>query len=123
MKHSPAFLKLVNGRRSKVKETNPKSVKRRMDKGEPIVLIDVREKSEWNAGHIPGAIHLSKGIIERDIEEKFPDKSSELILYCGGGFRSVLAAHNLKLMGYKNVISMDGGWREWKKKGYPVTKK
>jgi rhodanese-related sulfurtransferase len=123
MKHSPAFLKLVDGRRAKVKETNPKSVKNRLDKGESFVLIDVREESEWNAGHIPGAIHLSKGIIERDIEEKFPDKSSELILYCGGGFRSVLAAHNLKLMGYKNVISMDGGWREWNKKGYPVTKK
>ena len=123
MKHSPAFLKLVDGRRAKVRETNPKSVKNRLDKGESLLLIDVREESEWNAGHIPGAIHLSKGIIERDIEEKFPDKSSELILYCGGGFRSVLAAHNLKLMGYKNVISMDGGWREWNKKGYPVTKK
>jgi rhodanese-related sulfurtransferase len=123
MKHSPAFLKLVDGRRAKVRETNPKSVKNRLDKGESLLLIDVREESEWNAGHIPGAIHLSKGIIERDIEEKFPDRSSELILYCGGGFRSVLAAHNLKLMGYKNVISMDGGWREWNKKGYPVTKK
>jgi rhodanese-related sulfurtransferase len=123
MKHSPAFLKLVNRRRARIGETNPKSVKRRMDEGELLVLIDVREESEWKAGHIRGAIHLSKGIIERDIEEKFPDKSSELILYCGGGFRSVLAAHNLKLMGYKNVISMDGGWREWKKKGYPVTKK
>jgi rhodanese-related sulfurtransferase len=122
MKHSPAFLKLVNGRRAKVRETNPRTVKRRMDKGEEIVLIDVREESEWNAGHIAGAVHLSKGIIERDIEGKYPDKSSEIILYCGGGFRSVLAAHNLKLMGYKNVISMDGGWREWKEKGYPVTK-
>jgi len=120
MSHSPAFLKLVNGLRAKVRETNPKTVKLKMDKGTPFVLVDVREESEWNAGHIPGAIHLSKGIIERDVEAKIPDKSTEVILYCGGGFRSVLSAHNLKLMGYKNVISMDGGWREWKEKEYPI---
>ena len=94
-----------------------------MDRGDKgFLLVDVREESEWNAGHIPGATHLGKGVIERDIEQKVPDPGKELILYCGGGFRSALAAENLGRMGYTNVISMDGGWRGWKEAGYPVEK-
>ncbi|MFI5251659.1 MAG: rhodanese-like domain-containing protein [Bacteroidota bacterium] len=120
MKHSPAFLKLVDRRRKKVRETNPKTVKRRMDNGDDFILVDIREESEWAAGRLPNSIYLGKGIIERDIENSVPDKESEIILYCGGGFRSVLAADNLRLMGYKNVLSMDGGWREWIKLGYPI---
>jgi rhodanese-related sulfurtransferase len=96
-------------------------VKERMDRGEPLLLIDVREESEWAKDHIPGAVHLSKGIIERDIEQRFPDTSAELILYCGGGFRSALAAEALQKMGYTQVVSMDGGIRVWRERGYPLT--
>ena len=119
-KHSPAFLKLAQDAKNHVKETNVDEVKKRMDRGEKLTLIDVREESEFAKGHLPGAIHLSKGIIERDIEQKFPDTGKELILYCGGGFRSALAAENLQKMGYKNVLSMDGGWRGWNEKGLPT---
>lgn len=121
-KHSPQFLKLVNDAKSRVKETNVTEVKKRLDRGEKLNLIDVREESEFAKGHLPGATHLGKGIIERDIETKFPDPSAELILYCGGGFRSALSADNLQKMGYTNVISMDGGWRGWTEAGNPVEK-
>ena len=119
-KHSPAFLKLAEEAKEHVKETNVDEVKKRLDRGEKLTLIDVREQSEFAQGHLPGAIHLSKGVIERDIEKTFPDTNKELILYCGGGFRSALAAENLQRMGYKNVASMDGGWRGWTEKKFPV---
>jgi rhodanese-related sulfurtransferase len=122
MKHSPGFLNIVNEAKSRVRETNVAEVKRRLDAGEKLKLVDVREDSEWAKGHLPGAQHLSKGVIERDIETAVPDKNAEIILYCGGGFRSALAADNLQKMGYKNVISMDGGWRGWTKAGHPTDK-
>ena len=118
--HSPEFLNIVNDARTRVPETTVPEVKARLDSGESLTLIDVREESEFARGHLPKAVHISKGVIERDIERKMPDKDRELILYCGGGFRSVLAADNLKKMGYTNVISMDGGWREWNEAGYPT---
>ena len=120
-KHPPRFLKICEDARSRVKETNVAEVKRRMDAGDKeFLLVDVREESEWAAGHIPGAIHLGKGVIERDVEQKVPDTSQEIVLYCGGGFRSALAADNLQKMGYTNVLSMDGGIRGWRDKGYPL---
>ena len=119
-KHSPKFLQLVNDVKSRIKETNVQEVKQRLDRGERFQLIDVREESEWARGHLPGAVHLGKGIIERDVEQKFPDASAELVLYCGGGFRSALAADNLLKMGYTNLKSMDGGWRGWMEAGLPV---
>ena len=122
MKHSPAFLKLVEDAKMRVRETNTHKVKERLDAGDRFILVDVREESEWARGHLPGAIHLGKGIIERDIEQRVPDKSEPLVLYCGGGFRSALAADNLQKMGYTNVISMDGGIRGWREKGYPLEK-
>ncbi len=122
MKHSPGFLQLVDDAKKRVKELDFREVKKRLDAGEKIVLVDVREESEWARGHLPGAIHLGKGIIERDIERRFPDKRAPLVLYCGGGFRSALAADNLQKMGYTNVISMDGGWRGWTEAGFPVEK-
>ena len=122
MQHAPGFLKLVNEVKTRIKETNVQEVKRRMDKGEKLLLVDTREDSEWAAGRIPGAIHLCKGIIERDIEKTVPDKATEIILYCGGGFRSALAADNLQKMGYTNVLSMDGGWRDWTQSGLPTEK-
>src|ERR1700680_1736490 len=111
MAHAPQFLKLVQDAKKRVKETNVPDVKKRIDAGEKLLLVDVREDNEWVKGHLPGAVHLGKGIIERDIEQAFPDKNAMLVLYCGGGFRSALAADNLQKMGYTNVISMDGGWR------------
>lgn len=122
MKHSPQFLKLVNEAKTRVKETNVPDVKRRMDGGEKFLLVDVREDSEWAKGHLPGAVHLGKGIIERDIETQVPDTSAKIILYCGGGFRSALVADNLQKMGYSNVESMDGGWRGWTGAGLPTVK-
>ena len=122
MAHSPQFLKLVNDAKKKVKETNVADVQRRADAGEQFVLVDVREDNEWANGHIPGAIHLGKGIIERDIEQVVPETSATLILYCGGGFRSALVADNLQKMGYSNVESMDGGWRGWTSAGLPIAK-
>lgn len=118
--HSPAFLKLVESIRSTITETTPQVVKEKFSKETSAKLVDVREESEWNTGHIPGAIHLGKGIIERDIENIIPDKNTEIILYCGGGFRSLLAADNLRKMGYTNLISMDGGWRLWQELKYPT---
>jgi len=119
--HNPAFLKLVQDVKTRIKECTVADVKRRRDAGDRFVLVDVREESEWTAGHAPGAVHMSKGVIERDAETKVPDKGTPLVLYCGGGFRSALAADNLQKMGYTNVISMDGGIRDWRAKGYPLT--
>jgi rhodanese-related sulfurtransferase len=121
-KHTPRFLAIVNDARSRVKECNVEDVRKKIERKDKFHLVDVREESEWNAGHIPGAMHLGKGVIERDIEQKIPDAGAEIVLYCGGGFRSALAAENLQRMGYTNVISMDGGWRGWKEAGYPVEK-
>ena len=121
-KHPPRFLKIVEDAKSRVRETNVDEVKSRLDRGDKLVLIDVREDREFDADHLPGAVHLGKGIIERDVEAKYPDLQTELILYCGGGFRSALAADNLQKMGYSNVISMDGGIRGWREKGYPLQK-
>ena len=120
MAHSPQFLKLVQDAKKHVKETNVPDVKSRMDAGEKFVLIDVREDNEWAKGHLANAVHLGRGIIERDIEARVPELDTEMILYCGGGFRSALAADNLQKMGYTNVISMDGGIRDWREKGFPL---
>ena len=122
MAHSSQFLKLVQDAKKRVKETNVADVKRRMDAGEKFLLIDVREDGEWVKGHLPGAVHLGKGIIERDIEQRVPDAGAKLILYCGGGFRSALAGENLQKMGYTNVESMDGGWKGWVDAGLPTGK-
>ena len=122
MAHAPQFLKLVNDAKTRVKETNVAGVKRRMDAGEKFLLVDVREESEWANGHLPGAVYLGRGVIERDIEQKIPDASTKLILYCGGGFRSALVADNLQKMGYQNVESMDGGWKGWLAAGLPTAK-
>lgn len=115
MKHSPAFLKLVNAAKKRVREVPVARVKRMLRSTPGFVLIDVREDHEWEAGHVQGALHLGKGIIERDIENIVPDRSTEVVLYCGGGFRSAIAAENLLKMGYRDVRSMKGGWREWKR--------
>jgi rhodanese-related sulfurtransferase len=120
MAHSTQFLKLVQEAKKHVKETNVAEVKRRGDAGEKFLLVDVREDNEWARGHVTGAVHLSKGIIERDIEQRVPDTSAKIILYCGGGFRSALAAENLQKMGYTNVESMDGGWKGWVEAGLPT---
>jgi rhodanese-related sulfurtransferase len=120
--HPQGFLALVNDAKKRIKEEDYRETKKRIDAGEKILLIDTREDSEWARGHIPGAIHLSKGVIERDIEKTAPDKNATIILYCGGGFRSALAADNLQKMGYTNVISMDGGWRGWTESQFPVIK-
>jgi len=122
MAHAAKFLALVNDAKKRVKETNVADLKRRMDAGEKFVLVDVREESEWAQGHLPGAIHLGKGIIERDVEHSVPDTGTKVILYCGGGFRSALAADNLQKMGYSNVESMDGGWKGWIGAGLPTQK-
>jgi len=122
MQHAPQFLKLVNDAKTRVKETNIADVKRRMDDGEKFLLLDVREDNEWAKGHLPGAVHIGRGIIERDIERAVPDTNAKIILYCGGGFRSALAADNLQKMGYYNVESMDGGWRGWTEAGLPTEK-
>lgn len=121
MKHSPEFLKLVNDAKSRVREVDVAEARRGLETGKA-KLIDVREESEWAAGHARGAEHIGKGVIERDVEERFPNKNAEVILYCGGGFRSALAADNLQKMGYTNVASMSGGWRAWQAAGAPVEK-
>jgi rhodanese-related sulfurtransferase len=123
MQHSPRFLQIVNDAKKRVRETTVDEIKRRLDRGDRFTLVDVREESEYAKDHLPGAIHLGKGIIERDIEQKVPHTGSEVVLYCGGGFRSALAADNLQKMGYTNVVSMDGGVREWREKKYPMTDK
>ncbi|MGA3294974.1 MAG: rhodanese-like domain-containing protein [Candidatus Acidiferrales bacterium] len=122
MEHAAGFLKLVQDAKTRIKEEDFRTTKKRLDAGEKIVLVDTREDSEWGRGHLPGAVHLSKGVIERDIEKTVPDKDAVIILYCGGGYRSALAADNLQKMGYRNVISMDGGWRGWTEAGFPVIK-
>ncbi len=120
MEHSAAFLKIVDDAKARIKELTIAQTRARIANDATIKLIDVREDREWTLGHILGAEHIGKGVIERDIETKIPDKSAEIILYCGGGFRSALAAETLQKMGYANVYSMDGGWREWANAGYPV---
>jgi len=120
--HNEAFLALVNDARSRVKEINIEQYQQMKHAGEPHLLIDVREESEWQAGHAAGSMHLSKGIIERDIETKVPDHNAKLVLYCGGGFRSALAGDNLRKMGYTDVISLDGGWRAYTGAGLAVEK-
>jgi rhodanese-related sulfurtransferase len=117
MAHNPGFLELVNDAKSRVRQIDVAEYQRMVAGGDPHVLVDTREESEWAAGHVAGAIHLGKGIIERDIETKVPDRSTTLILYCGGGFRSALVADNLQKMGYKAAISLDGGWRALKESG------
>ncbi len=119
--HSQRFLDIVNQAREQVRECTVQDVVTRRASGDDPILLDVREESEFAAAHIPGACHLGKGVIERDIESRFPDPSTELVLYCGGGYRSALAALNLQIMGYSNVISMDGGFRGWKEADQPVT--
>ncbi len=121
MKHSEGFLKLVNDAKTRIREVSVADTKVRMVANSDVKLIDVREDNEWQAGHAAGAKHLGKGIIERDVEEQVPDKATELILYCGGGFRSALVADVLQSMGYSNVYSMAGGWKAWKESGAPTT--
>jgi len=122
MKHSPQFLKLVSEAKPRVRETNVTDVKQRIESGEKFLLVDVREDNEWANGHLPGAVHMGRGIIERDIETQVPETARKIILYCGGGFRSALVADNLQKMGYTNVESMDGGWRGWSEAGLPTDK-
>ena len=111
--HPEGFLRLVKEAKTRIKEEDYRDIKKKLDAGEPIIIIDTREDNEWARGHIPNAVHLGKGVIERDIEKAIPDKDATLVLYCGGGYRSALAADNLQKMGYRNVISMEGGWRGW----------
>ena len=118
--HPPRFLKIVEDAKQRVRETNVDEIKARLDRHDKFVLVDVREDHEYDKDHLPGAVHLGKGIIERDIEGKYADLATPLVLYCGGGFRSALAADNLQKMGYTNVLSMDGGIREWREKKYPL---
>ena len=120
--HPPRFLKIVDDAKTRVRETTVDEIKSRLDRKANLLLVDVREESEFAKDHLPGAIHLGKGVIERDIEHRVPDLGAEMVLYCGGGFRSALAADNLQKMGYTNVISMDGGIREWREKKYPLVK-
>ena len=120
MKHAPGFLALVNDAKTRVREVTVEETQQRLKENPNAKLIDVREDNEWQAGHAAGAEHLGKGIIERDIEAKFSDKSTELILYCGGGFRSALVADVLQRMGYTNVFSMAGGWKAWKDSGAEI---
>jgi rhodanese-related sulfurtransferase len=122
MQHSPRFLKIVDDAKSRIKEIGIDDVKDKLDSGENIVLVDVREESEFAKDHLPGALHLGKGIIERDIEARVSDLNAPIVLYCGGGFRSALAADNLQKMGYTNVSSMDRGVRGWREKNYPMTR-
>lgn len=121
-KHAPQFLKIVQGVKPNVRECTVDHVRQRLDRREAFHLVDVREDNEWASGHLPGATHLGKGVIERDIEAKIPDAGAEIVLYCGGGFRSALAADSLQRMGYTNVASMDGGFRGWADAGLPVEK-
>jgi rhodanese-related sulfurtransferase len=118
--HSPAFLALVQDAKQRIRQTTVPELRQRLEAKEEFHLIDVREDHEWAAGHIPGAIHLSKGIIERDIEEKIPNRETEILLCCGGGYRSALVADNLQKMGYQRVVSVDGGIRGWVAAGFPV---
>ena len=121
-KHSPGFLKLVEDAKTNVKHTGLARYLQMRAAGQPHLLVDTREESEWTAGHVSGAVHMSRGIIERDIEVKVPDKNTRMVLYCGGGYRSVLVAESLQKMGYQEVISLDGGWRALKESGLPLEK-
>jgi rhodanese-related sulfurtransferase len=120
--HSPRFLKIVQDAKSRIRELTVDQVKAKLDRGEKFHLVDVREESEWAKDHVTGAIHLGKGVIERDAEQRLPNTGAEIILYCGGGYRSALAAENLQRMGYTNVYSMDGGIRVWRERGFPLAK-
>ena len=122
MLHNSAFIDLVNDAKNRINETDVYKVKQWIDEGLSFILIDVREESEWMQGHLPGAVYMGKGIIERDIEIRYPDKNTLLVLYCGGGFRSALAADSLQKMGYRNIMSMDGGISAWINAGYPLEK-
>ena len=122
MQHAPRFLKIVDDAKSRIKETSVDEVKKKLDRGEKFMLVDVREESEFAKDHLPGAIHLGKGVIERDVEARIPDLDTPVVLYCGGGFRSALAADTLQKMGYINVLSMDGGVRGWREKQFPMTR-
>lgn len=120
--HSPGFLKIVDEARKRIREVSIDEVKAKLDRKERFLLIDVREESEYAVDHLPGAVPLGKGIIERDVEGRVPDQNTPMVLYCGGGFRSALAADNLQKMGYTQVLSMDGGIRGWREKGFTLTK-
>jgi rhodanese-related sulfurtransferase len=120
--HAPRFLKIVEDAKTRVREVTVDDIKTKLDQGEKFQLVDVRGESEYAKDHLPAAIHLGKGVIERDVETQVPDLNTPLVLYCGGGFRSALAADNLQKMGYTNVLSMDGGVRDWRNKGFPLTK-
>lgn len=120
--HSERFVTLVDDAKTRIEEVGPHEVKEKLEKKENFVLLDVREQDEWEKSHISGAEYLGKGVLERDIETEYPDTNQELILYCGGGFRSALAADNLQKMGYPNVKSMEGGFRSWTEAGYPIEK-
>jgi rhodanese-related sulfurtransferase len=122
MVHSPEFLKIVDDAKTRIRECTVEDVRRGRESGEEFLLVDVREDSEWSAAHAAGAVHLGRGIIERDIVSTVPDKGAKLVLYCGGGYRSALAADNLQKMGYTNVYSLAGGWRAWNEAGLPVEK-
>ncbi|MBW3542641.1 MAG: sulfurtransferase [Planctomycetes bacterium] len=119
-KHSERFERLVDEARAQIRECTASDVKQRLDRGETFQLVDVREESEYARSHLPGAQHLGKGVIERDIEQAIPDTSAPIVLYCGGGYRSALAAESIQKMGYSNVLSMDGGFRGWREAGFPV---
>ncbi len=121
MEHSPGFLEIVKDAKTRIREITVEETREKLQTGSRFQFVDVREDHEWKQGHAEGAIHLGKGIIERDIEKAIPDKNSEIVLYCGGGYRSALAADNLQKMGYTRVISMAGGYKEWLAKGNPVT--
>jgi rhodanese-related sulfurtransferase len=120
MHHSRGFLDIVMDSKKRVRETTPEEIRRRQERGERFYLVDVREDSEWERGRALGALHLGKGVIERDVERAIPDRDAEIVLYCGGGYRSALAADSLQRMGYTKVISMDGGWKRWKELGFPT---
>lgn len=120
MQHSRGFLDIVMDSKKRVRETTPEEIRRRQERGERFYLVDVREDSEWDRGRALGALHLGKGVIERDVERAIPDHDAEIVLYCGGGYRSALAADSLQKMGYTNVLSMDGGWKRWKELGFPT---
>ena len=120
MSHSPRFVALVDAARAEITETDAATVQHRIADGDAFQLVDVREKDEWERGHLSGAVHLARGVLERDAEEALPDLDAPIVLYCGGGYRSALAAQSLQQMGYTNVASMDGGWRAWTDAGYPT---
>ncbi|WP_412068843.1 rhodanese-like domain-containing protein [Rubrivirga sp. IMCC43871] len=120
MDHAPRFVALVDAARAQIAETDAPAVRQRMIDGDPFTLVDVRERAEWDRGHLPGAVHLGRGVLERDAEEALPDLGAPIVLYCGGGYRSALAAQSLGAMGYTAVESMDGGWRAWTGAGFPT---